>query len=196
MKKAGLLLMTALAAVTSTTWAQPQVSGEMTKTPGHAAVNRTVQIRATVEHIDPDTRTVILKTQHKKIIEVELGDEVRNFDQLKVGDVVTTTYRESLGLSLKKNGGDAASIEEKPTMERSPAGSKPGGSVGRQLTVVADVIAVHPQSSMVTLKGPKGNTVDLLVEDPKQFADIKKGDQVQATYTDALAISVEPAVKK
>lgn len=49
---------------------------------------------------------------------------------------------------------------------------------------------------MITLKGPKGNTVDMVVEDPKQFADIKKGDQVQAVYTEALAISVEPAAKK
>jgi Cu/Ag efflux protein CusF len=46
------------------------------------------------------------------------------------------------------------------------------------------------------LKGPKGNTLDLLVQDPDQFANIKKGDQVEAVYTEALAISVEPAVRK
>jgi hypothetical protein len=89
-----------------------------------------------------------------------------------------------------------ASMQEKPSMERTPEGSKPGGTMGRELTIVADVVAVHPQSQTVTLKGPKGNTVDLVVEDPQQFANIKKGDQVQAVYTEALAISVEPAVKK
>lgn len=196
MKNGKLLFIAALLAITPSAWAQPQHNVEMTKTPGHATLKRTIQITATVENIDPATRTVVLKTGHGKIIEVEVGEDARNFDQIKVGDVVTTVYRESLSLSLKKNGGEAASIEEKPSIERTPEGGKPGGSLGRQLTIVADVVAVHPQSRIVTLKGPKGNTVDLVVEDPEQFANIKKGDQVQATYTEALAISVEPAVKK
>jgi len=33
------------------------------------------------------------------------------------------------------------------------------------------------------------------VQDPKQFALVKKGDQVEAIYTEAVAISVEPAPK-
>ena len=81
-------------------------------------------------------------------------------------------------------------------MERAAKGQKPGGTLGRQVTIVADVIAVHPKTKTVTLKGPKGNIVDLVVEDPEQIANIKKGDQVEAVYTEALAISVEPAVKK
>jgi Cu/Ag efflux protein CusF len=64
------------------------------------------------------------------------------------------------------------------------------------MTIVADVVEVHPKNKTVTLKGPKGNTVDLVVEDPAQLANIKKGDQVEAVYTEALAISVEPAAKK
>lgn len=129
MKNAKYLFIAALAAITPASWAQPQASVEMTKVPGHAAVKRTIQITATVENIDPATRTVVLKTANDKIVEVEVGEEARNFDQLKVGDVVTTVYRESLSLSLKKNGGEGASIEEKPTMERTPEGSKPGGTL-------------------------------------------------------------------
>jgi Cu/Ag efflux protein CusF len=196
MKNGRFLLTVALVVITPAAWAQPQPNVEMMKTPGHATIKGTTKITATVEHIDPATRSVVLKTDHGKIVEVEVGEEARNFDQLKVGDVVTTVYRESLSLSLKKNGGETPSMEEKPTMERTPEGSKPGGAIGRQLTIVADVVAVHPKSRTVTLKGPKGNTVDLVVEDPQQFANIKKGDQVQAVYTEALAISVEPAVKK
>jgi len=61
---------------------------------------------------------------------------------------------------------------------------------------VTDVVAVSAKHRIVTLKGPKGNLVDLKVEDPEQFANIRKGDQVKAVYTEALAISVDPAVKK
>ena len=47
----------------------------------------------------------------------------------------------------------------------------------------------------VTLKGPK-QTVDLKVRDPAQFKLINIGDQVEANYTEALAVTVEPAAKK
>ncbi|TDN57817.1 hypothetical protein [Paraburkholderia sp. BL10I2N1] len=196
MKNGTILVIAALVAITPAASAQAQTTMEMSKAMGQATIKGTTRVTATVENIDPATRTVVLKGNNGKIVEVEVGEEARNFDQLKVGDVVTVVYRESLSLSLKKNSGAPASVEEQPSMERTPEGAKPGGTLGRQLTIVADVVAVHPQSRMVTLKGPKGNTVDLHVEDPAQFANIKKGDQVQAVYTEALAISVEPAMKK
>jgi hypothetical protein len=66
---------------------------------------------------------------------------------------------------------------------------------GRQVTVIADVTAVDPQKSTITLKGPRGNSVTLNVQNPDQFKVVKKGDQVEVTYTEALALSVEPAPK-
>jgi len=50
----------------------------------------------------------------------------------------------------------------------------------------------------VTLKGPKNNIVTLPVKNPDQFKVVKKGDQVEVTYTQAMAISVEatPVLKK
>jgi len=53
---------------------------------------------------------------------------------------------------------------------------------------------VNKKQQTVTLRGPK-RTVDLKVRDPEQFKLIKVGDQVEATYTEAVAISIEPARK-
>jgi hypothetical protein len=61
--------------------------------------------------------------------------------------------------------------------------------------VIADVIAVDEAARTITLKGPKGKEVVLPVENPDQFKVVKKGDQVEVTYTEALALSVEPAAK-
>jgi hypothetical protein len=63
------------------------------------------------------------------------------------------------------------------------------------VTVLADVVAVDPKKSTITLKGPAGNTVELNVQNPDHFKVVKKGDQVEAVYTEALAISVTPAPK-
>jgi len=43
---------------------------------------------------------------------------------------------------------------------------------------------------MVTLRGPAGNEVDVDVQDANQLKNIKKGDHVQITYVEALAIAV------
>jgi Cu/Ag efflux protein CusF len=196
MKNARFLIIAALVAVAPAVLAQEQSNVQVTKAPGTATIKGTRTVTATVQSIDPATRTVLLKGRNGKVVEVTVGDEARNFDQLKVGDVVTAVYREALTLNLKKKGDGIASVEENPSMERAAVGEKPGGTVGREVRIVANVVAVNAKTSTVTLKGPKGNTQDLKVEDPAQLANIKKGDQVEAVYTEALAISVEPAVKK
>ena len=65
----------------------------------------------------------------------------------------------------------------------------------RQIVAVADVIDVNPEKKTITLKGPKGKVIELNVQDPEQFKVVKKGDQVEAVFTEAIAIAVEPVAK-
>ncbi|MEM5329571.1 copper-binding protein [Paraburkholderia sp. JHI2823] len=176
--------------------AQGQTSANVTHEPGKATASAMHKVTATIEKIDADTRTVTLKRHDGKMVDVELGEKVRNFDQLKVGDVVTMTYKEALTLSLKKGGGGATSVQETPQVERAASGAKPGGMVGREVKVMADVVAVDKKTQTVTLKGPEGGTMDLRVEDPAQLASVQVGDQVEAVYTEAFAVSVKPAQHK
>jgi hypothetical protein len=57
------------------------------------------------------------------------------------------------------------------------------------------VTAVNQKASTITLKGPRGNSVTLDVKNPEQFKVVKVGDDILVTYTEAVAISVEPASK-
>jgi len=194
MKTRIFLVMAAVAMMARPALAQPQTSVEVTKGAGTATVTGTAKVTATVVEIDPATRTVTLKDKNGHIVDVEVGEEARNFGQLKVGDVVTIEYREAMSLSLSKTSGPRSASER--TMEqRSSPGAKPGGTIGREITVMADVLAVNAKAKTVTLKGPH-NTVDVIVEDPEQMKNIRKGDQVQVVYTEAVAISVTPGMSK
>ena len=82
---------------------------------------------------------------------------------------------------------------EVKSLERSDPGMKPGGMATREITAVADVIAVDTKKSTVTVKNKEGETFDLNIRDPEQLKLIKKGDQIQATYTEAVAVSLKPA---
>ena len=163
--------------------------------PGKVAMAETVKASALVTAIDKATRTVTLKTAGGKSFDVACGDEVRNFDQLKVGDEVAVEYVRGLTMELKKGGGAREKTEMTDAVRAMP-GQKPGGAVGRQVTVLADVIDVNPKNKTITLKGPKGNIVELDVKNPDHFKVVKKGDQVEVVYVEALAVAVVPAAPK
>ena len=168
------------------------LSGSTSTSPGKAIGEGTRKTSATITSIDAATRNVTLRRQDGKVVTVALGEEVRNFDQLKLGDKVVAEYSQAIALELKKGGGGATAATGGETLKRSEPGQKPGGKAVRQVSVLADVVTVDAKKKVVTLRGPAGNLVELAVEDPEQLKNIKKGDQVEALYSESLAIKVEP----
>jgi hypothetical protein len=163
--------------------------------PGKAAIVGAVEISAQVVAIDKTTRTLTLKGPKGNVVDIVAGEQVKNFDQIKVGDFVVARYAQALTLELRKTraaGGEAVVKEEEA---KAKAGEKPAVAGARSVTLLADVVGVDPKASTITLKGPKGNEVTLDVRNPEQFKVVKKGDQVEVTYTEALALSVEQAPK-
>jgi Cu/Ag efflux protein CusF len=163
--------------------------------PGAAAVAQRVNITATITAIDPKTRGVTLKGPQGNEVVIIAGPEVKNFANMKVGDQVRVEYVEALTLELKKGGGQVVARTDKEAAAGAKPGERPAGIGGREVRVMADVVAVDTANQRVTLKGPN-RTVELKVRDPKQLAMIAKGDQVEAVYTEAIAVAVEPAAKK
>ena len=197
--KSGLTL--ALIAASLATAALAEEPGAMggaavASEPGKAAAVRMAEITAQVVGLDKTTRTVTLKGPQGRVVDVVAGDEVKNFGQIKVGDAVSVRYVEALTLELRKVEGTAGA----PTVQEEVATAKPGetpaAAGAREITAIAEVTAVDKKKSTITLKGPRGNSLTLDVHNPEQFKVVKKGDQVDVTYTEALAVSVEPAPAK
>jgi Cu/Ag efflux protein CusF len=169
-------------------------AGGAATAPGQAAAASVVRITASVESVDAANRTVTLKGPRGRVVTLPVGPEVQNFDQIKAGDIVVVRYLEALSLELKKSG---SGIRERAEIQAGAAatpGERPAAGEVRQATVIADVVGVDAKRQIVTLRGPR-RTVDLKVRDPNQLKLLKLGDQVEATYTEATAISVEPAPK-
>ena len=104
------------------------------------------------------------------------------------------SHLEAVTIELRKGSGIRERVES-TTSDRAAPGAKPGGMVASRVTVIADVVAVNARTQTLTLRGPQ-RTVNLRVPDPKQFAVVKVGDQVEATFTEAVAVAVEPAPKR
>jgi hypothetical protein len=192
-----LVLSALIAAACVPAFAQkPDAAGaRVTETvPGKGTVTNMARITASVEAIDTAARTVTLKGPRGNVVTLAVGPEVKNFAQIKVGDFVVVRYAEALTLELKKGGKELRQRSEREGSAAAEPGERPAGGAARRITVIADVTAVDRKKMVVTLRGPK-RTVDLKLRDPEQIKLIKVGDQVEATYTEAVAVSVEPAPK-
>jgi hypothetical protein len=154
-----------------------------------------VTATATVEAIDLEKRIVTLKRADGSVFDLEVGKEVRNLPQVKVGDEVVTKYYQSILVQVTKPGA-AEGSQVKETLARAKPGEKPAGVVAKQVTVNATVEKIDKKKMTATLKGPEGKVVDVKVRNPKNLENVNVGDQVVITYTEAVAISVEKPKKK
>ncbi|HKO68184.1 MAG TPA: hypothetical protein VJU53_10310 [Burkholderiaceae bacterium] len=195
MNKSFFVAAVSLAAVINATATAQTGEAVAVKQPGAVGLAQSVNATATITAIDKAKRTVTVKSEQGKEVTVVAGPEVKNFNQLKVGDTVDIQYAEALMLELKKGGGKPVARVEEKAGASAKAGQKPAGMQGRKVTVVGDVINVDAATQTVTLRGPN-RTVDLKVRDPEQFKLIAKGDQIEATYVEAAAVSVKSKAKK
>jgi hypothetical protein len=194
MRKPLAAVALAVAAIAAPMHAQAQAAGAIVaREPGKVAMADAVRVSATVQAIDKDKRLLTLKGPKGNTFVVHAGPEVKNFDQVKVGDEVVVRYVEALTLELKKGSGGVRERVERESALAAQPGERPGAAVGRQVTVVADVIAKDAKRQTLRLRGVE-RTIDLKVPDPKQFKLVKVGDQIEATFTEAVALSVEAAV--
>lgn len=174
--------------------AQAPAAKASTKKPS-VKKERTINETATVEAVDQTTRVITLKGPKGKVFDIVAGEEVRNLAQLKAGDKVSVSYYQSIAVDVKAPGKSTADPVVAVAAERANPGEKPGGSIGGSVTVTAKVETIDTKKQLVTLKGPEGKIREVKVKDPKNLENVKVGDDVVITVTEALAISVKAAKK-
>jgi predicted aconitase with swiveling domain len=151
----------------------------------------TVELTATVVEIDHKTRTVTLKVADGKTETFVVDEAARNLDQVQKGDVVVVTYAEALAYEVKTGGTTGSTT----VAAAAKPGAKPAGVLARETTVTVTITAIDEKAPSVTFKGPAGNTRTIKVKHPEKLKTVKVGDQVELTYTEALALTVEKAKK-
>lgn len=174
---------------------QPQGAVMLETKPGAGAAVEAIQLQGKVKSIDKKARKVVVVGPNGNEVEFVLGDEARNFDQIKKGDLVNLAYTQALALELRKVAPDGVKRVDSENAVRTKEGGKPGVALERTIQVTASVVAVNPNAQTITLRGPK-RTVDLFINDPAQLQNVKVGDFVEAVYVEAIALSVTDAKNK
>jgi hypothetical protein len=165
-------------------------------TPKPVSLSDTVEVTALIDAIDPANRLVRLRTADGRARVMQIGPAVQNFNQLKTGDRVSVRFTEGLAAEVVKPGTGVTSA--RPTYEagRALPGAMPGASGTLTARGVVKVVAVDAATNTVEVLGGDGAVRKVRVQDPKAQAfarGLKAGDEVQLTFTEALAVSISPA---
>ena len=150
---------------------------------------------ATVEKVDVANRLVTLRNADGKVMELQVDESVKNLPQVKPGDRVVVKFYESLAYEVKKPGTATPGTAGAEKVARAAPGARPGGVAARQVEITTTIEAIDKKTAMVTLKGADGNLTPVKVRDPSKLDLVRVGDLVTITYSQAVAVAVEPAPK-
>ena len=154
---------------------------------------------AVVTAFNPATRVVTMKSEDGKKIDVTAGEKVRNFGQIKVGDVVTVAAERSLTYTVSPRGTKLPDAMMAQGAGRAKPGEKPMGVAARSESLSGTIVAVNTAANTIDVVDQHGGPIHTLhVRNPERQAYLPKvhpGDMLTITYTETVGISVDPATK-
>jgi translation initiation factor IF-1 len=159
-----------------------------------APIEDTVEVSATVEKVDVLNRLLSVKRPDGDVVTVKVGPEVQNLVQVREGDRVVIRYHEAIGASIAEAGGQPISVDVKT--DQAKLGEKPRAAATTTTNVPVRIQSVDTKTNEVSFYGQDGLVRAITVETPqaKEFIkQLKPGDNVVVSFTEAVAISVEPA---
>lgn len=164
--------------------------------PNKVSSENVTKATATVQSVDHDSRSVVLRTADGVDTMVVVGPEVRNFDQIEAGDTVTATYTEALLAQVVPKGSEMSEPRSTIAKSRAKEGEMPAASVSASVSTDVVIQSVDQSFDTVTFKRSDGVVRTVAIDDPdatKFVHKLKPGDEVRVTYTEATAIALSKA---
>ena len=175
--------------------AEQNAAPAKTDRPGGAMVEA-VSFTATVDAIDSTTRKITLKGKDGSKTSFIAGDEVRNFAQIKKGDIVSFDYTEAVAIDVQKATEEPKMVETE-SVKRAKLGEKPSGTIETVGFMTARVEEIDYKTRKVGLMLPEGKMVRFTAGDQvKRLNEVKKGDEVVVQYLQKISIKVTSPIAK
>ncbi|WP_342316206.1 hypothetical protein [Lysobacter sp. FW306-1B-D06B] len=158
----------------------------------------TLSVEGQVTDIDTPNRLITVRGPDGNEVEVHADDTVRNFEQVRVGDIVALDYLRAVTVDIQPAGSAEPGAFIKQGKDVAKTGERPRLGTAEVVTVLAPIRAIDLANNTITVEGPRGNVVTLDVQRPEHRArlpELKVGDMLRIAFTEAAAVSVRPKGK-
>lgn len=166
-------------------------ASEMEAPPVALGQDLLVEATSTVEEVNRADRLITLKDADGDFVTVKAGPEVRNFDQINKGDLVTVTYYQSTAVDVIAPG-IKPKTEVGAAVARAEKGEKPAGMLVSQVRKTVEIISVDPYKKAISFRDESGwREVSMNRPELEHYLEeLKDGDTVEVIFTEAIAVSV------
>jgi len=173
-------------------------AGEEPPAPGkpYIAASRSEDFSAVVDAINHETRDVTLSSSSGETLNFIASPDVRNLDQVNVGDHVYAQYYEEVTIAVQEAKGAQPGAGQIQQIARAPKGAMPEGAVVGTTVINAIVEDINLQNNTFKLRGPDGNVEEFTARNPENLRRAAVGDLVVITITQALGIMVRAPDEK
>jgi len=173
------------------------VFAQMQPAPAPVGEATVQELTATVEDIDLAKRMVTLKGPEGKKVTTQVGPEVKNLDQVKVGDEVKVQYYLAVMVSAKRVSDDAKRREEiiASGVATATDGGLPAGVAGREVKETVEILGTDKYKKAIAFRGADGKYREISMDAPHlegRLEQFKEGEKYEVVYREALAVFVEP----
>lgn len=145
---------------------------------------------ATVETVDGTARKITLRLANGEMRTITAPSTMARFNEIKPGQTVTATYYDNI--IVRKKAADEADVDTFKAVGTTGDGALPSGAVAAQQTITATVEAIDMNIPSITLKGPREFRYATKVQDKNALEQLKVGDRLDITWTEATLVSVAP----
>ena len=155
------------------------------------SVSQSVQMTATVEAVNLETRQVTLKGEDGKSQVITAPEKAQNLDQVQPGDIVVAEFVRKLDVEVFADDGSALGAGSVEAAGRAEKGAQPGAMAVSSEVVTARVAEINLEANTFKLQFPDDSIEEFVIQNPENAKRAAVGDIVVITYTEAIGIAVK-----
>lgn len=151
-----------------------------------------IELTGTVQSIDAANRRVVVTGGGRRVT-LRASDQVRNFDQLEVGDQISLQYQQAVAVAMAdpSDSGEPMAVGMEA---RAAEGQKPGAAAMEITTSVVEFVSYSERTRTATIKTQQGFLLDVAVQ-PEMLGFARSrvpGDRIVVAIEEAVALTVTP----
>lgn len=160
------------------------------ETPSCVSCSSITSSTARIQKINKKTRDITFKNERGELSVFKVPAEVKNFTQLKVGDIVTTTITIDANIQVTKGAREAKSRIIKESLSKAKFGSKPDIKMKKVTVDQAKIIDLDYKTKSVTLESMHG-ILTITPHNVDHFRTLRVGDIVDAISIKTVEITID-----